>query len=278
MSNEHLTKTLQNAKLFVEWTETQQREKIVSKENISTSLGKIAKLFTDLENVGTAFTGNAVSAYQIAHNSGLYKVKTNLYRYVLLLTNSEDTLLPINTEDNNTDINKTLTTDSFNPFGKIFYHNSTSTIYANESVESSTLYEQIVFDLRYSFNCGQTLVPNKDIFIVATVLNNGMAKLHVAPISQTMPTTEDNLIYIYLGHTCSSSSVELSDSHPIFCYKNNKLQLYTGATDTTYTRATTTADGLLRQLDNNTENFLRGDGVWASPESIINSDIDEICI
>lgn len=277
MPDEHLLRNLQNAKIFVEWTEAENREKIKSKENISISLGKIAKLFTDLENVGTAFTGDAKSAYEITHKSGSYRTVTNLHRYVLLLQQSETSLLPINNLNNDIGESKILTDNIFNPFGKIFYYNSTSDISVNDVIESSNLYEQIIFDLRYSFNCGASLIPDRDIFIVATPIINGFAKLHDNPISQTLPTTDNNLIYIYLGHTCSDSLVELSFNHPIFWFKDSSLQLYTGMTNTTYEVATTTSDGLLPKLDGDTAKFLRSDGRWEKPESIANLDIDNIC-
>ena len=180
----------------------------------------------DGANNGLRETGDDVNIWQLRHSSGNYTITTNMYRYMLCLQKNETNLIPINSADNNTGTSKTLTTDTFNPFGQILYYNSTTAASANTSVGAWNFYDQISLDLRYSFNTGTTLTAHKDVYIVAVPQSNGTAKLHTTPITQTLPTSEDGLIYIYLGRAYSTYQVELYSMHPVYEYKNGSLGLY----------------------------------------------------
>jgi hypothetical protein len=168
-------------------------------------------------------------AYQLRRNNGTYGTKTTMTRYQILLSYSPTHVLPVYDGAYSTGTSKTLTTEDFNPFGPIWYYSATAALSANEAVPIASMWEQYTLDLRYSFNTGSTLVPNKDVFLVAAPQSDGRAKLHTSPITQNYPTTEDGLIYIYLGHSYSSTSIVLAKDHPIYQYKSGKIQLWTGA-------------------------------------------------
>lgn len=193
-----------------------------------------------VNNVYKSFTGcwkcvadyDSTNIYQLKHGSATVTSTTALGRYVLLLQKDENKFVPVTAVDNSVATNKTLTTDSFNPFGDILYYNYTTVINANSSPSAAYLYQQIAFDLRYSFNIGTTLTSNKDVYIVATPQADGSAKLYSTPIAQTLPSTENGLIYIRLGHAYNTYCVELFPTHPVYWYKNGKIQVYTGLTDT----------------------------------------------
>ena len=180
----------------------------------------------DGSNNGLRETGDDTNIWQLRHNAGNYVVSTALYRYMLCLQKNETTLIPMNAVNNSTATTKTLTTDIFNPFGQIVYYNNTNTVNANASVGASALFEQSQLDLRYSFNTGTTLTSHKDVYMVAVPQTNGMAKLHSTPITQTLPTSENGLIYILLGRAYSNYQIELYPMHPIYEYKNGSLGLY----------------------------------------------------
>ena len=185
----------------------------------------------DAGNNGLRETGDDTNIWQLRHNSGNFIVSTALYRYMLCLQKNETTLIPINAVNNSTATTKALTTDAFNPFGQIVFYNSTTTINANSSVGASALFEQITFDLRYSFNTGTTLTAHKDVYMVAVPQSNGMAKLHSTPITQILPTSENGLIYIHLGRAYSGYQIELYPVHPIYQYKNGSLRLYVNVSE-----------------------------------------------
>lgn len=166
--------------------------------------------------------------YQLRRNNGTYLAKNAVHRYMLLLSYSPTQVLPINTTSNSTGTGKTLTTEEFDPFGPIWYYSATTDVAAGSAIAIASMWEQYTLDLRYSFNTGTSLTNNKDVFIVAVPQANGRAKLYSAPITQTLPTTEDGRIYIYLGHSYSTSSIVLAQDHPIYCYRNGGIQQWTG--------------------------------------------------
>lgn len=217
----------------------------------------------DAGNNGLRETGDDTNIWQLRHNSGNFIVSTALYRYMLCLQKNETTLIPINAVNNSTATTKALTTDAFNPFGQIVFYNSTTTINANASVGASALFEQITFDLRYSFNTGTTLTAHKDVYMVAVPQSNGMAKLHSTPITQILPTSENGLIYIHLGRAYSGYQIELYPVHLIYEYRNGSLRLYTNnndkvnVTNIDITGQTTTLLALAKALATNGTQYAR---------------------
>ena len=160
---------------------------------------------------------------------------------------SDTSLIPVTAVNNSTGTTKALTTEKFDPFGPILYYSygSTTAIAANATLSAASLYQQVAFDLRYSFNTGSTLTNNKDVYIKAIPQTDGTAILDTdTPITQTLPTSADDRIYIYLGHAYSTSAVELHPVHPIYYYKNGKIALYTGEPE-----ASATSAGLMSAAD-----------------------------
>lgn len=44
------------------------------------------------------------------------------------------------------------------------------------------------------------------------------------PITQTLPTTDDGYVYVYLGQAYSTSAMELYNNHPIFQFKDGTIR------------------------------------------------------
>ena len=194
--------------------------------------------------------------YNIGHNQQIYKTDKAAYRYVLLLQKNETTLTPVNTTSNSTAGTKTLTTSEFNPFGDIIYKSSTATTSAGGIIPSGVTWTQYPINLAYSFNTTNTLSAQKSVYIVAVPQSNGNVKLHSSPISQTLPTTEDGLVYIYLGQAYSTTNIYLMNNHPVYEFKNGKLRLYVGSFGTmayenaaSYSSATQVNTALGNKLD-----------------------------
>lgn len=150
------------------------------------------------------------------------KVYAALYRYQFLLTKDYEYLLPTNSVNNSTATTKAMTTEEFDPFGEIYYWNTTTTASAGASMPNSSLYRQYMADLRYAFNYAQgTFTARKPVYLVCTPQENGMAKLYSEPLTQTLPTTADGRMYIYLGTMFEDTSpyrVNLSLHHEVFMY------------------------------------------------------------
>lgn len=172
------------------------------------------------------------TANNLRYNVSTFISSTVMYRYQLMLQKNETTLIPLTTENNKPSLTtKTLTQEEFDPFGLIAYYSSTSTVNANAAITASTIYYQIALDLRYSSNVGQTLTEQKDIYLVAVPQSNGKAKLHSTPFVQDLPTTDDGLLYIYLGRAYSTYQIVLAYRHPIYIYKNGHVCEYSGYSD-----------------------------------------------
>lgn len=168
------------------------------------------------------------TTHQQRLNNSTYKAAEALYRYQILFTKNETTLLPASSGNNNTANNKTMTTNTFDPFGPIYYYNSSTTVAANANIGASTLLQQVNINLYYAFNCNGTLTNQKAVYVVCVPQSDGFVKLHSTPLSQTLPTTDDGLIYIFLGLATSTGNIELNLHHPVYCFRGGHLQEYTG--------------------------------------------------
>ena len=172
-------------------------------------------------------TDNNTIGYNIRNYSGSLKAKAAIYRYMLLLSIDETYVVPINSVSNSTATTKTLTTESFDPFGPIYYYSTTTTISSGSTIGASYRWTQYSIDLRYSFNTGSTLTTNKVVYIVADPQSDGKAKLASSPISQDLPSTADGKIYIRLGIAYSEYQVQIENNHPIYFFKDGAIHLWT---------------------------------------------------
>lgn len=196
--------------------------------------------YTEMDFVtnGLQETGDANDAnYQNREYYGSRTTKNALYRYQFCVTDSTGQLIPINSVNNSVATNKTLMTDAFDPFGDIFYWASTSTYAAGANVGNGYFYRQYLADLRYSFNCGgydvaSTLTSRLPLYLVAVLQSDGTVKLHSDPLAQTLPTSDNGLLYIYLGRVYEDSKpyrLVMSIHHPIYWYKDGAVRHYAGA-------------------------------------------------
>lgn len=174
--------------------------------------------------------------YQNREYYGCRKTNSALYRYTLCLTKSDGSIVPLNSVSNTVATTKELTSDSFDPFGEIFYWNSTTTYSAGANVGDGSWYRQILFDARYSFNTGGynatgTLVARSPVYLVAVPSSDGTAVLNSTPLAQALPTEDNGLIYIYLGRVYPDSypyRIALSLNHPIYHYKDGAVRQWNG--------------------------------------------------
>lgn len=175
---------------------------------------------------------NVNNAYNIAIYYS-YKLKTACGRYMILVTYDEEYILPVTAENNNTGTDKVMTDLSFDPFGQVYYYHATS----NKSADSTfpnggnpVLFTQynLTSHLMYSFNMSSNPVARKAFYLVMSPQSDGRCKLHSTPFTQTLPTTEDGLVYKYLGMVSSSDNLLLAQDKPCYYYKDGKLRLWTG--------------------------------------------------
>ena len=173
---------------------------------------------------------NTTSISNLYHANGNYIMSSALYRYQLVFQQDENTLTPLNNVSNTTGTSKAMLTNvEFDPFGKIFYYNSTTAVSANAAAGAGALFYSISgMDLRYTFNCGTTLTAHQPFYLVVTPTSGGKCKIASAtPWAQTLPSFDDGNWYILIGRNYSTYQISLYPYHPIYTYDNGAIRIVT---------------------------------------------------
>lgn len=185
---------------------------------------------------GTSYTGwwllkaydTNDAAYAIRNGGPAYQANSAVYRYQLLFQVDDNKLTPLNNVDNSTATGKAmLTSVDFLPFGKIYFYNHTGNVAANGNMTSS-LYNRVHLDLRYSLNCGQTLTSHRDVYLKCARQANGKFRITADPCwAQTLPSTNDGYYYLRLGRAYDTYHLYLEEDHPIYYHDGTELRIYT---------------------------------------------------
>ena len=123
-----------------------------------------------------------------------------------------------------------------NPFGPIIYYNSATNLSAGKVPYHSTCYNKGGFTtngVAYTFNVnGGTLTytSKAPLFVKCTPQSDGSAIIDsTQPYTQTLPTTDDGKIYIFLcimGTTSGYFQI-INDVHPVYYYKDGAIREWT---------------------------------------------------
>jgi hypothetical protein len=183
------------------------------------------------------YDSNSTDISYTNYNNVLYKAAETVNRYQVCFKKDETSYIPASSTNNTTANTKTITTTEFDPFGVIFYFSSAGTVSANANFPSGTLHDGYAVDLRFSFNVANVLTAQKDVYAVCVPQSNGKVKFRNpttsgitnSPISQTLPTSDDGYVYIYLGAAYNTSSIFLAREHPVYQFKGGALRQYVGS-------------------------------------------------
>lgn len=173
--------------------------------------------------------------YQLRTNSQSLPMDSVTYRYRLLFTSADHAhFVPANNSTStNATASRTVCQSPINPWGAIYYYGTTASVAAGSRPSATYLWQQYVITLGYSFNrTGAALVLStwKPVYVVCTPQADGSAIIDdTTPYTQSLPTSEDGKIYIYLGVAVSATTVELEMNHPVYYYKNNAIRLWTNS-------------------------------------------------
>lgn len=168
--------------------------------------------------------------YQIRRNNGTYLAKGAVSQYKLLFTYSPTQVIA-STTSTGTGTSKTMTTESFDPFGAIFVYTASTTVANGSAVAIASMWEQYTVDIRYSFNVSN-ITNNKDVYVKCSPQSDGKVKLATSgTIVQALPTTDDGYVYIHLGHAYSTTAIVLALHHPVYYYKDGAIRAWTNAKD-----------------------------------------------
>lgn len=193
--------------------------------------------------------------YQVRTNSTSLPMTSIVYRYRLLFQSADNAhYVPAN---NSTSTNATtarsITQEKIDPFGRIVYYGTTASVAAGSRPSASYLWQQYTLTIGYSFVT--TLTEWKPVYLKCAPQSDGSAIIDsTTPFVQSLPTTEDGKIYIFLGIAYSTTAMELTLEHPVYWFKNGRIRQYTDAA--TELPAVTSADN---------DKFLRVvNGAWAA--------------
>ena len=172
--------------------------------------------------------------YQIRTNSSSLPMTSVVYRYRLLFTSADrNHFVPAN---NSTSTNATSARtdcqDPIDPFGRIVYYGTTTSVAASSRPSASYLWQQYTLTFGYSFQTSPNyeLTSWKPIYLKCAPQSNGSAIIDATtPFVQDLPSTEDGKIYIFLGVAYSTTSMELTLEHPVYYYKDGAIRNWTNA-------------------------------------------------
>lgn len=173
--------------------------------------------------------------YQLRTNSMSLPASEKFYRYRLLFTSADGgKYVPANTSTStNATAARAVNQTPINPWGHICYYGTTSAVDANARPGAAYLWEQYNITLGYSFNrTGAALAMTawKPVYLKCTPQTNGSAIMDADnPFVQALPTTADGKIYIDLGIATTATTMELTANHPVYCYRDGGIRLWTGA-------------------------------------------------
>lgn len=204
--------------------------------------------------------GGGDEAYNIRVGESKLVANQNIYKNQILFTNINNKLVPAYVGEN-TATNKSLNTANWVHTFPIYVYTGEDTITADQIVPEDNLYTKFSgFDLRYSTNCGTSLVAGKPVYIKISYNNQSSAYACLEnandALVQSFPQTYSVKYYMRLGTAISDHEIDFEEDHPIF-----------RAYGTSYSFVT----GEIPPLTQNSGYFLRNSGgylSWAIPPGI----------
>ena len=168
--------------------------------------------------------------YQLRTNSSTLHAADTGHRYRLWFTSADGSeWVPANTSTStDSTTSRTPNTTPINPFGPIVYNSTNGTVQDGADLPKATLWQQYAVTIGYSFNepNGAMTFP-APVYLKCTPQSNGSAVM--VGLVQSLPSTNDGYIYIFLGRAYSATAMELTIEHPVFYHDGTAIRLWTGA-------------------------------------------------
>ena len=155
-------------------------------------------------------------------NNRLYAGTKGIYGSQLVMQKADGFWESL-TSTYSTATNKTKNTSGFLLSNMLLY-TSGATVTSGNLTDTWANYDSLDnYTFQYSSNCGATLVAYKSLYLVGTI-SNGLFYLDNVWWTQTLPTTDDGKVYIYIGETINTTNFSLYPTHPIYAYVNGYLR------------------------------------------------------
>ena len=173
--------------------------------------------------------------YQLKTNSTVLKASDQSRYYRLFFTSVDGVhWVPANTsKDNSATSQKTVNQRPINPFGRIIYYSATTNLSAESNLSAAYCWDQYSVSLGYSFNktgAELELTTKTPVYIKCAPQADGSAIIDdTTPYVQSLPSSADGKIYIFLGIAYDETHVELTQEHPIYYHDGTGIRLWSGA-------------------------------------------------
>lgn len=173
--------------------------------------------------------------YQLRTNSTVMTVTDTARYYKMYFTSADGNhWVPASVNStNNATTARAVNQRPIDPFGRIVYTSASSNYTAGSNLTATTIWTQYAVTLGYSFNVSGgdlTLTTKTPVYLKCAPQSNGSAIMDATtPIVQSLPSTEDGKIYIYLGVAYDATHIELYAEHPVYYYKDGAIRLWTNS-------------------------------------------------
>jgi hypothetical protein len=198
---------------------------------------------------------NNTIGYQLRTNSTALTVTDTARYYKIYFTSADGTQwVPASVNStNNATAARAVNQRPINPFGRIVYTSASTNFTAGSNLTATTCWSQYVLVLGYSFNrtgAALNLTVKAPVYIKCAPQTNGSAIMDsTTPYVQTLPTTADGNIYIFLGIAYDATHVELFIDHPVYYHDGTGIRLWTGAKIPTKVSELTNDSGFITSAD-----------------------------
>ena len=172
--------------------------------------------------------------YQLRTNSQTLPMKEVVYRYRLLFTAADGKgFVPANSSNStNATAKRNVTQSVIDPFAPIYYYGTTASVAVDSRPSTSYLWQQYNITLGYSFNrtgAALTLTPYEPVYLKCEPQSSGGVVIDPdTPYVQSLPTTADGKVYLFLGICTAATTIEILPYHPVYYYVNGGISLWTG--------------------------------------------------
>ena len=173
--------------------------------------------------------------YQLRTNSTVMTVTDTARYYKLYFTSADGNhWVPASVNStNNATTARPVNQRPINPFGRIVYTSANTNYTAGSNLAATTIWSQYAFVLGYSFNrtgAELTLTSKAPVYVKCAPQTDGSAIMDAdTPYVQSLPSTADGKIYIYLGIAYDATHVELYDEHPVYWHDGTGIRRWTGS-------------------------------------------------
>jgi hypothetical protein len=151
--------------------------------------------------------------------------ENNIYGYNIIMETSDGVWQSLVTSYTN-ETAKGMNTSGFRT-NKLFWYQSETAVTSGNMTEAGTLYENLNgADLRYATNCGTSLAVYQPVYLKGTIGSDGLFYLADTWWTQTLPTSDDGYVYIYLGETYNTYCIHFVSNHPVYWYKDGAVRGY----------------------------------------------------